>query len=192
MVPDETTEAELQARHAQGARGVRFNAVSGSGYGMAGYARLAPRLRAAGWHAQFLWPRRRCKACTTRSATVKAPDAVVDHFGGAANGAEYAAIRAAVFRLLDTGRVRLKASGFYRYGYPVAAWPERFGDRAARAGAALPRTHVWASDWPHTWFFEPAHGQPMPYGDLVNLLRDSVGDADFQGILRQNPLALYD
>ncbi|ANN66287.1 amidohydrolase family protein [Bordetella bronchialis] len=192
VVPDETTEAELLAWREQGARGVRFNAVSGSGNGMAGYTRLAPRLRAAGWHAQFFVAPQALQGVHEAIRAGDGPDVVVDHLGGAANGAEYASIREAVFRLLDTGRVWLKASGFYRYGYPVAAWAERFGELLRELARRYPERVVWASDWPHTWFFDPAHGTAMPYGDLVGLLRDSVGDADFQRILRQNPRALYD
>ncbi|OZI59753.1 amidohydrolase family protein [Bordetella genomosp. 11] len=192
VVPDETSEAELLQWRAQGARGVRFNAVSGSGNGMAGYTRLAPRLRAAGWHAQFFVSPQALDAVHEAIRNGDGPDVVVDHLGGAASGPEYAGIREAVFRLLDTGRVWLKASGFYRYGYPVATWAEHFGDLLRELSRRYPERIVWASDWPHTWFFDPAHGQPMPYGDLVALLKDSVSDADFQRILRQNPRALYD
>ncbi|ARP80922.1 hypothetical protein CAL12_08760 [Bordetella genomosp. 8] len=191
VLPDETTETELLALRDRGARGVRFNAVSGSGNGIAGYARLAPRLRAAGWHAQFFVAPESLAAVYEAIRHEGGPDVVVDHLGGAASGPEYAAIREAVFRLLDTGRVWVKASGFYRYGYPVATWAEHFGELLRELARRYPERIVWASDWPHTWFFDPAHGEPMPYGDLLGLLRDSVSDADFQRILRENPPALY-
>lgn len=192
VVPDATTEAQLNAWREQGGRGVRFNAVSGSGNGIAGYQRLAPRLRAAGWHAQFFVAPASLQSVYEAVRADDGPNVVVDHLGGAANGPAYAEIRDAVFRLLDTGRVWLKASGFYRYGYPVASWAGHFGDLLRELARRYPERIVWASDWPHTWFFDPAHGEPMPYGDLVNLLRAAVPDADFQRILRQNPLALYD
>ncbi|CAM3499122.1 Amidohydrolase-related domain-containing protein [Bordetella sputigena] len=192
VLPDATTETEFLAWRERGARGVRFNAVSGSGNGIAGYARLAPRLRDAGWHAQFFVAPETLSQVYDAVRAEGGPNVVVDHLGGAADGPEYAAIREAVFRLLDTGRVWLKASGFYRYGYPVATWRAHFGDLLRELARRYPERIVWASDWPHTWFFDPAHGRPMPYGDLVALLRDSVGDADFQRILRENPLALYD
>jgi D-galactarolactone isomerase len=192
VVPEEASEAQLLAWRDQGARGMRFNAVSGSGNGMRGYARLAPRLLAAGWHAQFFVAPQALEELRATVSGGDGPKIVVDHLGGAADGPEHAATRDALFRLLDTGRVWVKASGFYRYGYPVAAWPAHFGDLLRELARRYPERIVWASDWPHTWFFEPAHGQPMAYGELLRLLRNAIDDAAFQRILRQNPVALYD
>jgi predicted TIM-barrel fold metal-dependent hydrolase len=192
VVPAESTEAELRGWWEQGARGMRFNAVSGSGNGMRDYARLAPRLRAAGWHAQFFVAAKALEDLRAAISGGDGPDVVVDHLGGAADGPAHAAARESLFRLLDTGRVWVKASGFYRYGYPAAAWQAHFGDLLRELARRYPERVVWASDWPHTWFFEPAHGQPIPYGDLLGLLRDAVPQAACQRILRENPLALYD
>jgi predicted TIM-barrel fold metal-dependent hydrolase len=192
VVPEDTTEAQLLAWREQGARGVRFNAVSGSGNGIKDYARLAPRLQAVGWHAQFFVAP---KALPDLHAAIRdndGPNVVVDHLGGAEDDPIQVATCEALYRLLDTGKVWVKASGFYRYGYPVADWPSHFGKLLRELATRYPERVVWASDWPHTWFFEPAHGQPMPYGELLKLLRNAVNDTAFQRILRENPLALYD
>jgi predicted TIM-barrel fold metal-dependent hydrolase len=191
VMADDTPEAQLAAWRAQGARGMRFNAVSGSGNGMRTYGQLAPRLHAAGWHAQFFVAP---QALDDLLDHVRAdgPRIVIDHLGGAADGADHAATRTALFRLLDTGRVWVKASGFYRYGYPPEAWMDHFGELLRDLAERYPERVVWASDWPHTWFFDPARGQPVPYRDLLGLLRQAVSDEACDRILRHNPLALYD
>ncbi|ARP87270.1 amidohydrolase family protein [Bordetella genomosp. 9] len=191
VVPDDATEAQLAAWREQGARGMRFNAVSGGGNGMKGYRAIAPRLRAAGWHAQFFVAPESLKDLLDIVAH-DGPDMVVDHLGGAADGPAFEAARDTLFRLLDSGRVWVKASGFYRYGYPQADWPEHFGELLRELTRRYPDRIVWASDWPHTWFFEPAHGQPMAYGELLKLVRDAVGDTACERILRENPRPLYD
>jgi predicted TIM-barrel fold metal-dependent hydrolase len=56
VVGDDVTDAELDAMHIQGVRGVRFNLVSPVGEGAtpaARFAALAPRLRRRGWHLQW-------------------------------------------------------------------------------------------------------------------------------------------
>jgi predicted TIM-barrel fold metal-dependent hydrolase len=189
--PDDVTDAQLLAWREQGARGMRFNAVSGSGNGMRGYAEMAPRLHAAGWHAQFFVAP---DILDELRETVRAggPAVVVDHLGGAADGVDHAQARAALYRLLDTGRVWVKASGFYRYGYPQAAWLDHFGELLRELADRYPERVVWASDWPHTWFFNPARGQPVPYRDILDLLDQAVGPTARDRILRHNPLPLYD
>lgn len=191
LVFDENVaDSELASWRSQGGRGIRFNAVSGSGNGMKSYARLAPRLRDQGWHAQFFVHASALQA-VQEVAMQDGPPLIVDHLGGAADGAEFEAARTALYRLLDTGRVYVKASGFYRYGFPVEAWPDHFGELLRTLGERYPERVVWASDWPHTWFFDGKHGKPVAYGDLLGLLRMSVGNDAFERILRVNPLALY-
>jgi D-galactarolactone isomerase len=187
---DSVADADLEAWWQQGARGIRFNAVSGSGNGMKSYASLAPRLRDRGWHAQFFVPPSSLFA-VQEVAAQEGPNLIVDHLGGAADGADYEAARTSLFRLLDTGRAWVKASGFYRYGFEVSAWPDHFGELLRTLGERYPERVVWASDWPHTWFFDPEHGKAVAYADLLGLLRQSVSSDAYERILRANPLALY-
>ena len=56
VVDDDITDAELDAMHAHGVRGVRFNLVSPVGERATParrFAALAPRLRRRGWHVQW-------------------------------------------------------------------------------------------------------------------------------------------
>lgn len=191
VLDEQVSEADLQDWSSQGARGVRFNVVSGGGNGMASYGKLAPQLRQAGWHAQFFVHADALDAVHELTRQ-DGPAIVLDHLGGAADGAGYAEARTALFRLLDSGRVWVKASGFYRYGYPVREWPGHFAELLRTLGERYPERVVWASDWPHTWFFDPAQGPVVAYGDLLDLLKQSVDSKALDRILRANPAALYE
>lgn len=183
----ETTDAQLDAWHALGVRGMRFimSGQLGGTVDLNDLQRLAPRLAARGWHAEILphgnqWPgleaTLRQLPCTL----------VVDHLGGLPLGEEGDAAERVLHSLLATGRVWVKLIG-YRVS-PDLLDP-RMVRRAQRLYAAAPNRMVWGTDWPHVGF-TTAHDA----GALLNTFA-AWFDRDagvIERVLSSNPEALFD
>lgn len=185
---DRELDAELDRLHEAGVRGVRFNLVSPAGHAgdvAADLQRLAPRLRARGWHVQWYVHAH----ALPRLASWQAQTGlcfVLDHLAGL--GADIAATDACwdAARLLAEGGAWVKLSGWYRLGAsaPYAVlWPsvERvasmFGDRM-----------VWGSDWPHTSFSD---GSAPDYASTLAPAREALGAAQLDTLLRVSACRLY-
>jgi predicted TIM-barrel fold metal-dependent hydrolase len=152
VVADDVADDELQAMHAAGVRGVRFNLVSPVGEGpdpARRFAALAPRLRRLGWHLQWYARAEQLShvAQLHRSCEVTC---VLDHLGGfgAHVADDHPAWRAAE-RLAESG-AWLKLSGWYRLdaGPPYTT----LGPRIRRLADLFGERMIWGSDWPHTMF----------------------------------------
>ncbi len=172
VVADEASDAELDAMHAAGVRGVRLNLVSPVGEGLdpaQRFAALAPRLMRLGWHLQWYTnigqlPR---VAELHRASDVIC---VLDHLAGfgahvaddhpAWHAAELLAARGAWLKL--SGWYRLDAKAPYQSLVPhIRRLAGLFGDRM-----------VWGSDWPHTKF--APHAMP-PYAETWLPVVDALG-----------------
>jgi D-galactarolactone isomerase len=196
VVDADATPAMLAGLFAAGVRGLRFNMVSEAGNGLADYQKLAPVMVEAGLHAQFFSEARDLPSLLPLAQAAGAPRFVVDHLGLVEVGKKVVATEPGpvedLYRLLDTGRVWVKASGFYRFGVPQAQWPQAFGPMLDALFARYPERVVWASDWPHSWFFNARDEEPPQYRDLVSLVTDRMNSALTDAVMRRNPLALYD
>lgn len=183
-------DAELEAMHAAGVRAIRINLVFDAAAAVQTAIRLASRLRALGWHIQFLvdvstWPD---LADTVEHLGVPA---VFDHLGHvpARIGPGDRGFQA-LLALLREGRAWVKASGFYRM--TKAGMRAPYSDVRPFLDAAItanPARIVWATDWPHT-----AIHVPMPDDtDLVGMTLDWLGpDKNLhQRVFVENPAALY-
>jgi predicted TIM-barrel fold metal-dependent hydrolase len=188
VVDADLSEAALDALHAAGVRGIRFNLVSPVGHPgdpAEALQALAPRLRARGWHVQWY-------AHAPQLATLAALQArsglpfVLDHLAGlhAALDADDPAWQAAA--ALAAGGAWIKLSGWYRLRAetPYAALQPAIARAAALFGA---RT-LWGSDWPHTSFAPDAL---PPYDSLLAPVRRVLGDAATVRLLRDHAPALY-
>jgi predicted TIM-barrel fold metal-dependent hydrolase len=195
QVPD----AELDALHKQGIRGLRLNIATAGG---APVDDIKAKLTAAaklcerhGWHVQLFV-----------GADVIAPlapmlrglpvDSVIDHFGLIAPGTTNGALRA-LQGLLESGKTWVKISGAYR----ISDDPNdtRIDPLARALCKANPERIVWGSDWPHT----PPHtiqkplDQESPFQNidtrgLLDLLpRWLDDDALITRVLVSNPAKLY-
>jgi predicted TIM-barrel fold metal-dependent hydrolase len=180
-------DAELDAMHALGVRGVRFNLVSPVGESGDPGQRLAvwaPRVRRLGWHVQWYvraeqlpdvaaWHLRSGLTC------------VLDHLAGFTPGVlpEHPAWQA-VESLARQG-AWLKLSGWYRLDAagPYAALVPHIQRLAGIFGHRL----VWGSDWPHTSF--PASAMPA-YASTWQPVVDALGLSAAQAI-RSGGSALY-
>ncbi len=181
---------ELDAMHALGVRGVRFNLVSPAGHGGDQLAletqllRLAPHLRGRAWFVQWYVE----AATLPQVATWQAQTGlcfVLDHLAGlhAALRPEDRAWQAA--ESLAARGAWVKLSGWYRLGAaaPYAALTPTIQRLSAMFGS---RT-VWGSDWPHTSF---APDQLPPYGSTLQPLGAALGAVAQAAVLHEHTRAL--
>lgn len=191
-VLDETvSDAELQALHAQGVRGIRFNLSLGAHPPAGSLRPMAERIAPLGWHLQLLAPPD--TLLTLAPVLRDLPVALVfDHLGriAPADAGRHAA-HALVLDLLREGRAWVKLSG----GYIVSA-THRTDDAALDAlarsylRAALHRM-VWGSDWPHATASAGRHPMPDDAVQVDALARWCGDDGTLHRVLVDNPAALY-
>ncbi len=191
VVDDSITDKELEAMHALGVRGIRFNVVdvaSEKGVLPMHLVRgMAERIAPLGWHVQFLmhvddYPdlEKRFEGFPT--------DFVIDHFGymKASKGVQHPNFQA-FLRLMKGGRCWCKFTGAYRISAHDMPYPD-ITPLAHAITEANPNRVVWGTDWPH-----PKHEGAMPNdGEMCNRLLDWIPDAATRDrVLAQNPAMLY-
>ncbi|NKE47834.1 amidohydrolase family protein [Roseomonas frigidaquae] len=189
VVTPETPVAELHRLHALGARGARAFLLKG---GLVPWERLhdlAAHVAPLGWHVQLQFDGGEMEQREALIRDLPCP-VVIDHIGRFETPvAPDAAPMRALLRLLETGKVWLKASS--PYGTSRSGPPD-YADVAALARsliAAAPGRVVWGSNWPH-----PNAPEPKPdVAALLALLADWVPDeATWRAVLVDNPARLYD
>ncbi len=184
VVADDVTDAELDAMHALGVRGVRFNLVSPVGERDASDQRLsalAPRLKRLGWHVQWYTRADQLPEIAQMHGTHHLT-CMLDHLAGfgALVAGDHPAWRAA--EALAARGAWLKLSGWYRLDAPApyAVLLPHIQRLAALFGERL----VWGSDWPHTMFAPDA----LPsYSSTLQPLVDALGPERAQAICNRRP-----
>jgi predicted TIM-barrel fold metal-dependent hydrolase len=200
VIDDRTSDAELDAMHDAGIRGVRVNLESA---GENDPAKAGQHLQSAskrvvrlGWHVQTYTNLRVLQPLT--DAIMKMPTPlVVDHFGlaQAVDGTGQPGF-AELLSLLRSGKIYVKISAAYR----ISNVPDH-PDAAPIARAIIdanPDNVVWGTDWPH-----PGGGRrdPLaiePYrridnGAALNRLASwTKNSKELAKILVDNPARLYD
>jgi 2-pyrone-4,6-dicarboxylate lactonase len=188
VVAADVSEQALRDLHDAGVRGVRINVASDTpGLTIDDAPKLAPRLKALGWHLQFFMDLKTMRGAEEKLSKLDI-DIVIDHFGRvqADQGLDAPPFQT-MLRLIERPNVWAKIMGPYFVS-------KRFADVAPFARAvvtAAPDRVVWGTDWPH-----PAVGRlgvPMPNdGDLADMLLDWVPDeAQRKKVLADNPARLY-
>lgn len=184
VVDDDTDAAALAAMHAAGARGVRFNLVSGNGAPREQLAAVAARIAPLGWHLQVFT--RELATLAPALAGLPVP-LVLDHMGGVVAAAGIASPDGqALLRLLDGG-AWVKLSGYRSSaGAPYAD----VAPLARALLAAAPDRCLWGTDWPHPQFETP--DQVPDDGQLLDLLGEwAPEEAARHAVLVDNPARLY-
>ena len=158
---DESPET-LDAMHAAGVRGVRFNLVSPVGSMLedvpAVLERLSPGLRRLGWHVQwYLAPGHLARVVEwqrTHGITF-----VLDHLAGMTPAHIVDAQAWSALATLAEAGAWIKLSGWYRL--QAQAPYDGLDPVIRRVAEVFDRRMVWGSDWPHTSFAPdalPAYG----------------------------------
>ncbi|MEW6347357.1 MAG: amidohydrolase family protein [Pseudomonadota bacterium] len=190
VVDDTVSQAELEALHRGGVRGIRFNVVVPGPATVEMIEPLAQRIAPMGWHVQVnasaatilsarqIWYRLPCPVVFDHLAHIPEPDALT-----------HPAFHL-VTDLLAQGKAYVKLTGFYNestVGAPT------YSDSVAVAAAyarAAPQQVVWGSDWPHPTE-QPLHRIPDD-ALLLDLLAKAVPDEGARNrILVGNPTTLY-
>ncbi len=190
LVGKDATDAELEALHAGGVRGVRFNFVRhlGGAPDPGFFDRTVQRVKGLGWHVELHFDAE--DIGTHRELLRRMPvPYVIDHMGRVKShgGLDRPPLRM-LLELLRDERAWVKVSG----GERVSASGKRpFHDAIPIARAiveAAPDRVLWGTDWPH-----PNVPNEMPDdGELVDLFAAFCSDAGLRRkVLVDNPARLY-
>ena len=191
VVDAAVSRSELDALHAAGVRGVRFNLSRPAGAAIEDVGALARAIEPLGWHVQVHAPGGAYPDAIHHLRDLPVP-LVIDHLGrlaqpDATDQPAFALLRA----LVDAGNTWIKLSGAYhdtRSGAPDYA---DAGILTKEWLAVAPQRMLWGTDWPHTAAM--AGEKPMPDdARLLDLFGEWVPDAALrQRVLVDNPAAFY-
>ncbi|MFT4116188.1 amidohydrolase family protein [Bradyrhizobium sp.] len=204
VIDDNTTEAELDAMHAQGFRGIRINLATGGindpAVGRARFTAAVERMKTRGWHVQLYTTLPMISAI--RDLVLASPvPAVFDHFGGveASRGLQQPGFDDLI-ALVRSGKAYVKISGAYRSSARAPDYQDVAPYARALIAANADRV-VWGTDWPHP---DSNHVEgrgptdiapfyPIDDGRLLNQLTAWAPESDVRRkILADNPARLYE
>jgi predicted TIM-barrel fold metal-dependent hydrolase len=186
MIDDATPDAELQAMHDAGVRGIRFNFIKalGAGPDLGVVQRAADRVRPLGWHMVLHLQGDGVREMEEVIRRLNMP-VVIDHMGRVdpALGVEGPAFQR-LLDLLRDDRIWVKLSGAERMTRSPFAEALPFARALLRVA---PRRVLWGTDFPH-----PNLSTPVDEMALLNLvLAIAPQPEDRQRLLLDNPAALY-
>lgn len=191
VIDGRESDAQLDALHTAGVRGIRLNLSLGVVGSAAHIAPLAERVAPWGWHLQLLMPPDQLALLGDALSRLPTP-IVFDHMARIApalSGKHPA--HALALRLLSEGRAWIKLSGGYLVSAQRSTDDPALHALARRYIDANPEQVIWGSDWPHAT--ASAGKQPMPDdARQLDRLGEWAGDlTTLHRILVQNPAALY-
>ena len=196
-----TTQADLEAMHLAGVRGVRVNLESAGQHDPGVAQRLmreaAARVAPLGWHVQTFTNLQLIASLHDTIMQLPVP-VVIDHFGraDAAKGSAQPGFDA-MLSLVKSGKAYVKLSAAHR----ISVLPDcPDAQMIARALInANPERMLWGTDWPHpgAWpgvprkrdAIEPFH--PIDDGKALNRLAGWLNADELRRILVDNPARLY-
>ena len=191
VVEGDVTDTELERLHDAGVRGVRINVVDvAEAKGvveMAPLEKLAKRIKAHGWHVEFLMHADEFPELDRMFGDFPV-DIVLGHLGymKTDKGLRDPGFEA-LLRLMKAGKAWVKLTGPYR----ISTRPLPHADTIAFAHALLdaaPDRVLWGSDWPHVM----VKGAMPNDADLADLLLAWIPDAALrEQVLAANPQKLY-
>jgi predicted TIM-barrel fold metal-dependent hydrolase len=189
LLPPDVDAATIQALHAGGVRGARFNFVPhlGAPPSPEVFDRIVSMIAPLGWHVCLHVDGAMIGELLPRLAGLPVPF-VVDHMGRirARDGLDAPAFQA-LLGLADVPGAWVKVSGIDRISSGKRPFHE--GIPFIRALVeALPDRTLWGTDWPH-----PNVAGDMPDdGEVVDAFFEACPDPDMQRkVLIENPARLY-
>ena len=192
VIDSQITDAELEAMHQAGVRGVRCNVVDvvdkSAGLPITQLTAIAKRIQALGWHLELLAHVNEYPDLVNTFADFPV-DLVFGHFGysHAKHGVHDKGFQG-LLELLRNHKAWVKMTGPYRIcdgDFPYIDM-RPFNDEVIKANS---KRLIWGSDWPHVMV-----KKQMPHdADLCDLLGSWVTDQSIRkAILSDNPCMLYD
>lgn len=188
MVGDDVTERELEALHAGGVRGVRFNFVRhlGGAPDPRVFQRTLAMIAPLGWHLVLHFDAEDIESHSDLFRGLRVPF-IIDHMGRveAGHGLEQKPFRM-LLELMRNPLAWVKVSGPERISTTGKPFEDAMPFVAALAEAA-PERVLWGTDFPHP------NVKTMPNdGELVDLFAKAVPDEGLRRrILVENPSRLY-
>jgi len=188
MVEDDASERDLEALHAGGVRGVRFNFVRHLGGAPAArvFERTLAMIEPLGWHVVLHFDAEDIETHAEVFRKLRVPF-VIDHMGrvDAGHGLKQKPF-AMLLELMRNPRAWVKISGPER----ISATGKPFRDAtpfAAALAQAAPDRVLWGTDFPHP------NVKVMPNdGELIDLFAETIPDEGLRKrILVDNPRRLY-
>ena len=182
LLRPEVTDADLDALHAAGFRGVRLDLVHPGALRPADLTALAPRLARLGWHVQVFGRWAEHEALISDLAQRLPCPLVLDHLAYAGAGGPRDPAFGRLLALLGEGALWVKLSSLYRQGPPDALAP-----LVAALARANPARLLWGSNWPHVRWDGPLPEE----AELIEAVQDGLGSGAADAAFRDNPAALY-
>lgn len=191
-VDDTFTDADLDALHAGGVRGVRFNMIAESGGtgNLALIDTVVERIKDRGWSLTIHAKPDGLVQNADWLAAMPVPT-IIDHYGriSFADGLGQPAFQALLNLLRDHEHIWAKISCIERCsaaGPPYADAPEF----AHAMVAAAPERLLWGTDWPHSQRY--TIGEQCDTGELIDMIPELLPDPGVRHkILVENPLRLF-
>ena len=188
VVSPQISDAELEALHAGGVRGLRFGVELYKGMDPQHLESIARRIATLGWHIQYRSTHDDLPVLAERLGALPVP-VCIDHLGSIdpAYSLEHPAFQA-LLGLLDGGQCWVKLSAPYQLSRSGPPDYQDFDAQARALVAAAPQRMVWGTNWPH-----PKVDWHPDEAGLLDVLQRWCPDADtINAILVDNPAQLYD
>jgi len=193
VIDGSESEAQLQALHDAGVRGVRLNLSLGVTGSVDSILPLARRIAPWGWHLQLLMAPEVLANLGDLLRSVPVP-LVFDHLGRIApEQAGRHPGHALLLHLMGEGRAWVKLSGGYIVSATHAVDDPALDALATSYLRAARERVLWGSDWPHATASAGRHPMPDDALQIDTLARwcASVDTGALHRVLVTNPAALY-
>lgn len=193
VIDGRESDAQLQALHDVGVRGVRLNLSLGVTGTVDAIVPLAQRIAPLGWHLQLLMPPDVLATLGDVLRRVPVP-LVFDHLGRIApEQAGTHPAHALLLQLMGEGGAWVKLSGGYIVSAAHAVDDPALDALATSYLRAAPQQVLWGSDWPHATASAGLHPVPDDAMQIDTLARwcDQAGAEALRRVLVTNPAALY-
>lgn len=184
------SDAELQALHDRGVRGVRIMDLPGGALPLNRAPEIAERIAPFGWHVITQFDGRGLEEHAEILARIQG-DYVIDHTAKYLEpvSTDHPAFHA-LLRLVDKGNCHVKLSAFYETSKSGPPYYDDVGKLARALIAHAPDRMVWASNWPHVG--RTSENYPDDANQLDCLGQWTRDETVLRKILVDNPRRLYD
>lgn len=187
-VPTDVSESQVEALHAQGARGARIMQLPGGAVGLDGLAAVEARVKAFGWHLMVQFNSREINDYMNTLNAIKT-DYIIDHIGKFMPPVAADDHRVdQLLSLLDRGNAWIKICGGYETSLSGGPDYADVSPIAKRLIEHAPERVIWGSNWPHVAV--PREQYPDDAEQLDTLLH-WANEHVRQKILVDNPATLY-